>query len=70
MSDKNDNTTSNIKRDMMIGIALVIFGGFRLYNRLQTEEPWSFRAIFTFVFIGYGIYLIIRYFQHQKEKHE
>lgn len=49
--------------DLMIGIALVIFGGLRLYNRLQSEAEWDFRSIITILFMGYGGYMIYRHFQ-------
>ncbi|MEW7290768.1 hypothetical protein [Aquimarina sp. 2304DJ70-9] len=61
MDDKNK--PSRRKWDLMIGIALVLFGGLRLYNRLQTEAEWDFRSIFTILFIVYGAYLIYRHFQ-------
>lgn len=51
--------------DLMIGIALVLFGGIRLYNRLQAEAEWSFRSMITILFIGYGGYLIYRHFQNK-----
>ncbi len=60
---ENENKTPRKKWDLMIGIALVLFGGLRLYNRLQTEEEWGFRSMLTLLFIGYGGYLIYRYFQ-------
>ncbi len=63
---ENENKPSRRTWDLMIGIALVIFGGLRLYNRLQTKTDWDFRAIFTLLFIGYGAYLIYRHFQNSK----
>ncbi len=62
MEEENKSPRKNW--DLMIGIALVLFGGIRLYNRLQTEAEWSFRSMLTILFIGYGGYLIYRYFQN------
>ncbi len=53
--------------DLMIGIALVLFGSLRLYNRLQTQAEWNFRAILTLTFILYGGFLIYRHFQSTKK---
>ena len=64
-NNEHHNPTPKRKTwDLLIGIALVLFGSFRLYSRLQTEEDWSFRAIFTLAFILYGAYLIFRYFKN------
>ena len=62
MEEENKSPRKNW--DLMIGIALVLFGGIRLYNRLQAEAEWSFRSMITILFIGYGGYLIYRYFQN------
>lgn len=59
---KDNQPTSRKKWDLMIGIALVIFGSFRLYNRFQSEVDWGFRSILTIAFIGYGGFLIYKYF--------
>lgn len=53
--------------DLMIGIALVLFGSLRLYNRLQVESEWGVRSIFTLLAIGFGGYLIYRYFQNKSK---
>ncbi|WP_299249215.1 hypothetical protein [uncultured Aquimarina sp.] len=53
------------KWDFMIGIALVLFGSFRLYQRTRTEAAWDYRAVLTILFIAYGGFLIYRHFQNQ-----
>ncbi len=60
-----ENKENNPRRtwDLMIGIALVIFGSLRLYNRLQNDQEWSFRAIFTISLVLYGAFLIFRHFK-------
>ncbi|WP_282081342.1 hypothetical protein [Aquimarina algiphila] len=60
---ENKNGSPRKAWDLMIGIALVIFGGLRLYNRLQSEAEWGFRSIITILFMGYGGYMIYRHFQ-------
>jgi hypothetical protein len=60
---ENNNKSPRRTWDLMIGIALVLFGSLRLYNRLQTEAEWNLRSIIIFLFIGYGGYLIYRYFK-------
>ncbi|WP_074410036.1 MULTISPECIES: hypothetical protein [Aquimarina] len=60
---ENENKSPRKTWDLMIGIALVLFGGLRLYNRLQTQTEWDFRAMITVLFIGYGGYLIYKHFQ-------
>ncbi len=66
---EDENKSPRRTWDLMIGIALVIFGSLRLYNRFQTEAAWEwdFRAILTLVFIIYGAYLIYRHFQNPPE---
>ncbi|GAA4279205.1 hypothetical protein [Aquimarina mytili] len=64
---EDENKPSRRTWDLMIGIALVIFGSLRLYNRLQANIEWDFRAIFTILFIGYGVFLIYRHFQNSKK---
>ncbi|MBQ4821985.1 hypothetical protein [Aquimarina sp. MMG016] len=54
--------------DLMIGITLVLLGSFRLYNRFQAESEWTFRSLFTIVFIIFGGYLIFRYLQNPDKK--
>ncbi|WP_062054872.1 hypothetical protein [Aquimarina longa] len=61
---ENKNESPRKTWDLMIGIALILFGSLRLYNRIQTEVEWDFRSIITIIFIGYGGYLIYRYFQN------
>ncbi len=60
---ENEDKSPRKTWDLMIGIALVLFGGLRLYNRLQTQSEWDFRAMITVLFIGYGGYLIYKHFQ-------
>jgi len=64
---EEENKTPRKNWDFMIGIALVLFGSFRLYNRLQTEAVWSFRALITISFIGYGGFLIYKHFKSPKK---
>ncbi|MFD2564873.1 hypothetical protein [Aquimarina rubra] len=52
--------------DFMIGIALVLFGSFRLYQRTQAGSEWDYRIILTVSFIAYGGFLIFRHFQNNK----
>jgi len=61
--DENRNPRKNW--DFMIGIALVLFGSFRLYQRTLAESGWDYRAILTILFIAYGGFLIYRHFQNQ-----
>ncbi|WP_103072643.1 hypothetical protein [Aquimarina sediminis] len=61
---ENNNKPSRKTWDLMIGIALILFGSLRLYNRLQTESEWGIRSILTILFIGYGGYLVYRYIQN------
>ncbi|MDH7444049.1 hypothetical protein [Aquimarina sp. 2201CG14-23] len=60
---EEENRSPRKNWDFMIGIALVLFGSFRLYQRLQAETEWDYRAILTILFIGYGGFLIYRHFQ-------
>lgn len=60
---ENEDKSPRKTWDLMIGIALVLFGGLRLYNRLQAQAEWDFRAMITVLFIGYGGYLIYKHFQ-------
>ncbi|GGX25585.1 hypothetical protein [Aquimarina muelleri] len=62
---EEENKSPRRKWDLIIGIALILFGGIRLYDRLQAEAEWSFRSMITILFIGYGGYLIYRYFQNK-----
>ncbi len=59
-----NNTNPNKKSwNLMIGIALVVFGSFRLYNRLLDENDLSIlRIVLTIGFIIYGIYMIYMHF--------
>ncbi len=67
MSDQ-DNNTPRRAWNLMIGISIVLLGSLRLYNRIQEESDWGFRSIFIVVFIVFGIYLILRYFQNPPNK--
>ncbi|GAA3520358.1 hypothetical protein GCM10022393_38240 [Aquimarina addita] len=67
---EDNKPASRKKWDLMIGIALIIFGSFRLYNRFQLGEDWGFRSILTIVFIGYGGFLIYRYFTSPDKSQE
>lgn len=60
---ENEDKSPRKTWDLMIGIALVLFGGLRLYNRLQAQAEWDFRVMITVLFIGYGGYLIYKHFQ-------
>ncbi|MFC5045941.1 hypothetical protein ACFSTE_20475 [Aquimarina hainanensis] len=53
--------------DLLIGFALVIFGSFRLYNRINNGGEWNFRAFFTVAVIIYGGYSIVKYFSNKKQ---
>ncbi|WP_024772835.1 hypothetical protein [Aquimarina macrocephali] len=64
---ENENKSPRRTWDLMIGIALVLFGSLRLYNRLQAQTEWGFRSIITILFIGYGGYLIYRHFQNSSK---
>ncbi|WP_106795006.1 hypothetical protein [Aquimarina sp. Aq78] len=64
---ENENKSPRRTWDLMIGIALVLFGSLRLYNRLQAQAEWDFRSIITILFIGYGGYLIYRHFQNSSK---
>ncbi|WP_438424092.1 hypothetical protein [Aquimarina macrocephali] len=64
---ENENKSPRRTWDLMIGIALVLFGSLRLYNRLQAQTEWDFRSIITILFIGYGGYLIYRHFQNSSK---
>ncbi|EZH71493.1 hypothetical protein ATO12_07280 [Aquimarina atlantica] len=61
---ENEDKSPRKTWDLMIGIALVLFGGLRLYNRLQAQAEWDFRVMITILFIGYGGYLIYKHFQN------
>ena len=61
---EEENKSPRRTWDLMIGIALIIFGGLRLYNRLQAETEWTFRSIITILFIGYGGFLVYRHFNN------
>jgi len=65
---ENKDTTPRKNWDLMIGIALVIFGGFRLYQYYQSQTDWNYRTIFTLLFIGYGGFLIFKYFRNTKKE--
>ncbi|MHA7060101.1 hypothetical protein ACWGOQ_0022930 [Aquimarina sp. M1] len=53
--------------DFMIGIALVIFGSFRLYQRIQAGSEWDYRILLTASFIAYGGFLIFKHFKNTKK---
>ncbi len=63
---EEENKNPRRKWDFMIGIALVLFGSFRLYQRIQSESDWDYRVILTILFIAYGAFLIYRHFQTPK----
>ncbi len=65
MKDKNES--SRRKWDLMIGITLIVFGGLRLFNHFRTNADWELRSYLTILFIGYGIFLVYRYFQNKPE---
>ncbi|WP_299441786.1 hypothetical protein [uncultured Aquimarina sp.] len=67
MEEENKNPRKNW--DFMIGIALVLFGSFRLYQRLQTESEWNYRVVLTVGLILYGGFLIYRHLKN-KNTHE
>ena len=64
MDDKNTNPRKNW--DFMIGIALVLFGSFRLYQNYQSNQEWNYKILFIASFIGYGAYLIFKHFKNIK----
>jgi len=64
---ENENKPSRRTWDLMIGIALVLFGSLRLYNSIQTKAEWGFRFYFTILFIGYGVFLIYRHLQNSRK---
>jgi len=62
---KNEDDKSKRKTwDLMIGICLVLLGGLRLYNSIQTQTLLSFKGILILIFIIFGGYLIFRHFQN------
>ncbi|MDY8135346.1 hypothetical protein [Aquimarina sp. 2201CG5-10] len=65
MKEEEEEENKNPRRtwDLMIGIALVLFGSLRLYTRIQTETGWGINKIITVSFILYGVFLIYRHFQ-------
>lgn len=63
MEEENRNPRRNW--DFMIGIALVLFGSFRLYQRIQTESGWGYRAVLTILMIAYGGFLIYRHLKNK-----
>lgn len=68
MNDNEEHKNPRKTWDLMIGITLVLLGSLRLYNRLQVEESFSIRSMFTIVFIIFGGFLIFRYFQNSEPK--
>ncbi|MBQ0736544.1 hypothetical protein J9332_19670 [Aquimarina celericrescens] len=64
---ENEDKSPRKTWDLMIGIALILFGGLRLYNRWQTEANWSLQSILTILFIGYGAFLVFRYFKNSSK---
>ncbi len=64
---ESNNKSPRRAWDLMIGVALIIFGGLRLYNRWQAEEELNFRSLFILLFILYGAYLVYRHFQNPKK---
>ena len=64
---ENENKPTRKNWDLMIGIALILFGSLRLYNRLQTQSEWNFRTILTLSFILYGGFLVYRHIQTTKK---
>lgn len=65
MQEENESPRKNW--DLMLGLALVLFGSFRLYQRLQSESELSFRILITAAFIAYGGFLIFRFVQNSKK---
>lgn len=67
MEESNHKTTKN-KYDLIIGIFGTLFGAFRLYQHLQAEPvEWNYRILLAISFVGYGIFLLYRYFQNNKQ---
>lgn len=66
MEEQQQEKAPRKKWDLLIGIALVLFGGYRLYEKLQTETEWDFRSILTIIFIIYGGYLIYKYLKQNE----
>ncbi|MEW7278558.1 hypothetical protein ABW636_08175 [Aquimarina sp. 2201CG1-2-11] len=64
---ENENKPTRKNWDLMIGIALILFGSLRLYNRLQAQAEWNFRTILTLSFILYGGFLVYRHIQTTKK---
>ncbi len=65
---KEDEKAPRKSWDLMIGITLVIFGFFRLYNQFQEAMEINFRILVTCLFIIYGGYLIFRHFYTNDEE--
>ncbi|SEM27140.1 hypothetical protein SAMN04487910_4606 [Aquimarina amphilecti] len=63
MSQENNNPRKNW--DFMIGIALVLFGSFRLYQRTRIDFEWDYKIFLTISFIVYGGFLVYRHLQNK-----
>ncbi|KAA1243412.1 hypothetical protein [Aquimarina sp. RZ0] len=61
---EEDEKTPRKTWDLMIGLALVLFGSFRLYNYMREDQDFNFRILFTGIFIIYGFFLIYKYSQN------
>ncbi len=62
---KEENGIPRKKWDFMIGIALVLFGSLRVYQRFQNQLELDYKIILTVIFIAYGAFLIYRHFQNR-----
>lgn len=55
------------KWDLIIGIFLIGFGSFRLYQHYILDKPYeTFRIVLTFAFIGFGVFNLYKYFTAPK----
>lgn len=65
--EETDNRTTKRKYDLIVGVFGILFGTFRLYQHLQAEPiEWNYRILLAISFIGYGIFMLYRYFRNKK----
>ncbi len=65
---KEDKTPHRKSWDLMIGISLIIFYSFKLYNQIKSDAEWGFSLLFAVIFLIFGVYLIFRHFQNSDKE--
>lgn len=55
------------KWDLIIGLFLILFGFYRLYQHYMLNNEFeTYRIVLTFGFIGFGFYNLYKYFTAPK----